>query len=286
MSKYACEFDNDFDRDTMPDTPPGDIVSSRRGKKRAREFTKLKDNIEKASAKELQSWNTLRNAVAGQAMDGEEGKFSAVGSTTALDHMRAKTVGLVSAEDFRKAREESEALIEAEKVKRQVEAESRRKKEEKRQRKKRDKEERLRKSTMSFELDEWEVEDVKTTKSDASPEVGPPTGPGARIDGRSVKGNKLDSSNHAGGGSEDGKGMNPTPPTRSLCTTGRQAGQDEGGARCSNEDGCPRVSRDLQGAAPDTDNLQAAGKLRERLLRHRSPQSSTHPTTSRQVMGP
>ncbi|CAM9541576.1 unnamed protein product [Choristocarpus tenellus] len=155
MSRYAYEFDNDYDQGAVPDTrPPSAIVAAGQGKKRARELSKLKESLERVSEKERQSWDHLKRAVSGEGVAGEKGKFAAAGSSRAVEHIRAKTVGLVTAEDFRKTREAADAMEEAEKVNREREEESKRKKEEKRKRKKKDKETQLRKSKMSFDSDD------------------------------------------------------------------------------------------------------------------------------------
>ncbi|CAM9517560.1 unnamed protein product, partial [Hapterophycus canaliculatus] len=90
-----------------------------KGRKRARELSELKGRLDRASEKEQQSWNLLKQAVEkGGSAAADEGRFKATGTNRAAEEMRERTVGLVTAEEFRKAREAADALEEVETKKR------------------------------------------------------------------------------------------------------------------------------------------------------------------------
>lgn len=64
-----------------------------KGRKRARELSELKDRLDRASDKEQQSWDLLKQAVEkGGGAAADEGRFKATGTNRAAEEMRVGAV--------------------------------------------------------------------------------------------------------------------------------------------------------------------------------------------------
>eukprot|EP00752_Nemacystus_decipiens_P005996 g5415.t1 len=166
MDRFASMHDEDIDKLGIPSQGAAGGEGGWRGRKRARELSQLKDRLDRAADKEQQSWDLLKQAVEkGGGAAADEGRFKATGTNRAAEEMRERTVGLVTADEFRKAREAADSLEEAEAKRRQEEEaaaeearEAARRKAERKKKKAADKKKRLEKSKMSFALEEDEEE--------------------------------------------------------------------------------------------------------------------------------
>ncbi|CAM9128272.1 unnamed protein product [Ectocarpus sp. 13 AM-2016] len=260
MDRFASMHDEDIDKLGIPNqggARGGGGEGGWKGRKRARELSQLKDRLDRASEKEQQSWDLLKQAVGkGGGAAAGEGRFKATGTNRAAEEMRERTVGLVTAEEFRKAREAADSLEEAEAKRRQEEEavaeearETARRTAERKKRKSEAKKKRLQKSKMSFALEEDEdEEEAESSGNRVGPQRTDPTSLGA------------------------GK-----PAGSPGCTAVEKEGGDDrpsilpsGQGITTNRDGCGggmSESRSFKGAAPDEENSSAAAKLRERLGR-------------------
>eukprot|EP00903_Cladosiphon_okamuranus_P017911 g16482.t1 len=245
MDRFASMHDEDIEKLGIPRQGATGSEGGWKGRKRARELSQLKDRLDRASDKEQQSWQLLKQAVEkGGGAAADEGRFKATGADKAAEEMRERTVGLVTAEEFRKAREAADSLEEAEARRRQemevAEEEAReaaRKKAERKKKKADDKKKRLQKSKMSFALEEDEEEQAESGKK-AEP---PPLDAATAL---------------AGGNSEEGKRSSPDKDG---------FGAAEGSSKGTGGGEGVRGSRSLKGAAPDEYNSSVASMLRARL---------------------
>ncbi|CAM9857498.1 unnamed protein product [Scytosiphon promiscuus] len=253
MDRFASMHDEDIDKLGIPNQlkirDGGWGGYARRSRKRARELSELKGRLERASEKEQQSWNLLKQAVEkGGGAAADEGRFKATGTNRAAEEMRERTVGLVTAEEFRKAREAADALEEVETKKR------------------REKEVRTTGSMQAPGLHDraatralrvFGSRDRKRTvmvgcndeKRERREEESGGSAGAQRPETAALPSEKPDPS--CGETGKDGEG---SPPIE-----GDKAGKE------GHSSGAEKEGRSLKGAAPDEDNSSAAAMLRARL---------------------
>eukprot|EP00752_Nemacystus_decipiens_P005997 g5415.t2 len=249
MDRFASMHDEDIDKLGIPSQGAAGGEGGWRGRKRARELSQLKDRLDRAADKEQQSWDLLKQAVEkGGGAAADEGRFKATGTNRAAEEMRERTVGLVTADEFRKAREAADSLEEAEAKRRQEEEaaaeearEAARRKAERKKKKAADKKKRLEKSKMSFALEEDEEEQAGS--------------------GKRAEPSPLDSSGHE----QDEKDEQTSSPGAGGSGGGACAAGAEDSSKAKGDGGGVRESRSLKGAAPDEENSSVASMLRARL---------------------
>ncbi|CAM9329763.1 unnamed protein product [Ascophyllum nodosum] len=291
MDRFPSMHDEDMEKlGIRPQGPHAREDSWSKGRKRARELSDLRGKLDRASEKEQQSWDLLKQAVKGGGSAMDEGRFTATGISKATEELRERTVGLVTAEEFRKARQAADASEKAAEMKRREEQlaaqeveEALRRKAEKKKRKAAEKKRRLLKSTVSFTEDDGEDHDhgddhdqqreekgLEPRKITAFAEEGAPAqatleshSAGERFTRKQAT-SDLDAEDRtafatAGSSTAQGSYTAGSGASSGMASTASKPGKGEGGGGGG--------KRDMTGAAPDGDNSDAASMLKARLGR-------------------